>query len=110
MYGDTKESLPYDISITFGNPIVMKHNVDINPYHDILTRRAVTGILHFLTKTSIDWFLKKQANSEIVTYGFEFVAAQTCVKQIVDLGTTLRYLGARIIGSSYMLGDNKSMF
>ena len=30
-------------------------------------------------------------------------------RKIVDIRTTLRYLGVRIIGSSYMFGDNKSV-
>ena len=31
------------------------------------------------------------------------------MEQIIDLRTTLRYLGVRIIGSSYMFEDNESV-
>ena len=59
--------------------------------------------------TPIEWFSKKQATSETATYGSEFVAARTCVEQIIDLRNTLRYLGVPIRSKSYMFGDNKSV-
>ena len=31
------------------------------------------------------------------------------MEQIIDLRTTLIYLGVRIVGSSYMFGDNESV-
>ena len=54
VYGDTKESLPHDIPILLGKPIIMTYYVDANIYHNILTCRSVTGILHFLNKTSFN--------------------------------------------------------
>ncbi|CAJ1967258.1 unnamed protein product [Cylindrotheca closterium] len=59
--------------------------------------------------TPIDAFSKKQATVETATYGSEFVAARTCVEQIMDLRFTLRYLGVPIQGRSYMFGDNESV-
>jgi hypothetical protein len=44
-----------------------------------------------------------------VTYGSEFVAARVCVEQLIDLCTTLWYLGVPIRDKSYMFGDNKSV-
>ena len=69
----------------------------------------MTGILHLVNQTPMDWFSKKQATVETVTYGSEFVAARTCVEQIMDLRNTLRYLGVPLRGKSYMFGDNKSV-
>jgi hypothetical protein len=69
----------------------------------------VTGILHLINQTRIDWYCKKQATVETATYGAEFVAATTCVEQIVDLQTTLRYLGVPVASKSYMFGDNESV-
>ena len=37
------------------------------------------------------------------------MAAQICVEQIIDLRSTLRYLGVSIQEQSYMFGDNKSV-
>ena len=69
----------------------------------------MTGILHLVNKTPLDWYSKKQATVETATYGSEFVAARTCVEQIIDLRNTLRYLGVPIRSKSYMFGDNKSV-
>jgi hypothetical protein len=57
----------------------------------------------------MDWYSKRQATVETVTYGSEFVAAWVCVEQIIDLRTTLQYRGIPIRDKSYMLGDNKSV-
>ena len=77
--------------------------------HNITTGKSVTGILHLLNQTPIDWYSKKQAMAETATYGSEFVAAQTCIEQIVDLHCTLHYLGVHIHHKSYMFGDNKTV-
>ena len=38
-----------------------------------------------------------------------FVAAHTCVEQIIDFCTTLCYLGVPVNEKSYMFGDNESV-
>ncbi|CAJ1956273.1 unnamed protein product [Cylindrotheca closterium] len=60
-----------------------------------------------LNGTPIDFFSREQSTVETATYGSEFVATQTCVKQIMDLQQTLRYLGVPIKGQSYIFGDNE---
>jgi hypothetical protein len=78
--------------------------------HDIATGRSVTGILHLVNKTPIEWYSKKQATVETVTYGSEFVAARICTEQIIHLRHTLRFLGVSIREKIYyMFGDNKSV-
>ena len=93
VYGDVSEILPKDAPAPLGKYVTLTHYVDANLYHDMLTGRSVTGILHLMNKTPIDWYSKKQATVETATYGSEFVAARTCVDQVIDLRTTLRYLG-----------------
>jgi hypothetical protein len=75
----------------------------------MISGRSVTGILHFLNKTPIDWFSKLQSTVETATFGSEYVATRTCTEQIIDLRLTLRYLGVPIEGSSFMFGDNESV-
>ncbi len=75
----------------------------------MLTGRSVTGILDLVNQTPIDWYSKKQATVETMTYGSEFVAACTCVEQSVDLRNTLHYLGVPIRKKAYMFGDNESV-
>ena len=109
VYGDIKEEIPKDCPKPLGKYVTLTHYVDANLMHCLLTGRSVTGILHFLNKTPIDWFTKKQSTVETATYGSEFVAARTCVEQIIELRLTLRYLGVPIREKSYMFGDNGSV-
>jgi hypothetical protein len=89
VYGDVEEDLPYKAPPRLGKQVILTHYVDANLYHNVLTGRSVTGVLHFLIGTPIDWYSKKQATVESATYGSEFVAARTCVEQIIDLCRTL---------------------
>ena len=65
--------------------------------------------LHFINKTPIDWFSKKQATVETATYGSEFSAARTAIQQIMGLRLTLFYLGVPVHGPTYLFGDNESV-
>ena len=109
VYGDVHEVIPKDIPEPLGRFVTMVHYVDANLYHCMLTGRSVMGILHFVNQMPIDWYSKKQATVETATYGSEFVAARTCVDQVVDLRLMLRYLGVPVRDMSYMFGDNKSV-
>jgi hypothetical protein len=53
--------------------------------------------------------LKKQATVETATFGSEFITARTTIDQIVNLWTTLHYLGIPIWEKSYIFGDNKTV-
>ena len=109
VYGDVKELIPSDAPTPLGKRVTTVTYVDANLYHDMLTGRSVTGIVHFLNKTPNDWYSKKQATVETATYGSEFVAARTATDQIMDMRLTLRYLGVPINSVSYMFGDNRSV-
>ena len=71
--------------------------------------RSVKGCLHFLDKTPIDWYSKLHSTVETATYGSEYIAAKTCTDQIIELRTTLRFLGVLIKNSSFMFGDNENV-
>jgi len=109
VYGNIEELLPADAPEPLGNPVITTSYKDANLMHDMLTGRSLTGILHFVNKTPIDWYCKKQATVETATYGSEYSAARTCVEQIIDLRNTLRYLGVPVWNHSIMFGDNKSV-
>jgi len=72
-----------------------------------MSGKSVTGILHQLNKTPIDWCSKPQSTVETATFGSEHVAARTCTEQVIDLRLTLRYLGVPIDGPTMVLGDNE---
>jgi hypothetical protein len=106
VYGEITELLPQDAPKPLGKPVTLTHYVDANLMHDTVSGRSVTGILHMINKTPLDWYSKKQATVETATYGSEFVAARTCTEQIIDLRNTLRYLGIPVRSKSYMFDNN----
>ena len=73
----------------------------------ILTRRAITGILHLLNKTPIDWFSKRQAIVEIATHSSKFVAARIIIEQIITLCVDLYYFSISIHEICICLGTTK---
>lgn len=89
--------------------VTLVHYVNANLYYCALTGRSVTGILHLINQTPIEWYAKKQATVETATYGSEFVAARTAIEQIIDMRNTLQYLGVPVRGKSYLFGDNESV-
>ena len=46
---------------------------------------------------------------ETATYASEFVGAKTATEQIMDLRSTVRYLGVPIMTKAYMFGGNKAV-
>jgi hypothetical protein len=109
VYGNVQEMIPEDIPPPLGKEVTITTYLDANLHHDMITGRSVTAVLHFLNMTPIDWFSKRQPTVETATYGSEFVAAKTATEQIIDLRTTLRYLGVPITKTTYMFGDNQSV-
>jgi hypothetical protein len=109
VYGDVKEIIPTDIPEPKGKYVTLSHYFDANLYHNMVTGRSITAILHFLNQTLMDWYLKKQATIKTATFGLEFIAARTTINQIVDLRMTLCYLGIPIQEKSYVFGDNKTV-
>ena len=109
VYGDVSEDIPTDAPEPLGGEVVITSYVDANLYHDLITGRAVTGVLHLLNGTPVDWFSKRQGTVETATYGSEFVAARIATEQIIDIRTTLRYLGVPVKKATYLFGDNQSV-
>ena len=109
VYSGACEQIPHDIPKPLGKHVQTTHYVDANLHHDLATGKAVTAVLHFLNQTPIDAYTTRQSTVETATYGSEFVAARTAVDQIIDIRTTLRYLGVPIRDKSYMFGDNRSV-
>lgn len=108
-YHGVTEAIPDDAPKPLGKPIVQTHYVDANLYHDLVSGRSVTGILHMWNGTPIDWYSKLQTTVETATFGSEFSATRTCSEHIIDLRTTARYLGIPIKGTSMMFGDNETV-
>ena len=67
MYGAISEMLPDDAPEPLGKRVTLSHFVDANLMHDLITGRSLTGILHLMNKTPIEWYSKKQATVEVAT-------------------------------------------
>jgi Reverse transcriptase (RNA-dependent DNA polymerase) len=104
-----KEEVLDDAPPPLGKEVLMTSFFDANLYHDVISGKSVTGILHMFNKTPIDWFSKLQGTVESATFGSEYVAAKTCTEQIIALRLTLRYLGVPIKGSTMVFGDNETV-
>ena len=107
VYEGAHELLPTDAPPPLGKWVTTTHYVDANLYHDLLTGKAVTAVLHILNQTPVDWYTKKQMTVETATCSAEFVAARTCVEQVIDIRNTLRYLGVPVREKSFIFGDNE---
>ena len=109
VYGRVREQKAPGAPVPKGKVVMTTTYKDANLYHDLATGRAVTGVLHFMNQTPIDWFTKKQASVETATYGSEFAAARTAIQQIAAMRLTLQYLGVPIQQSAYLFGDNEAV-
>jgi hypothetical protein len=109
VYGRISELSRQDAPEPLGKMVTLTHYVDSNVIHETIRGISVTGILHMINKTPLDWYSKKLPTVERATYGSENVAAQVCIEQIIDLQNTLCYLGVPILSKSYMFGNNKSV-
>jgi hypothetical protein len=61
VYGNVLEVELTDAPEALGKHVTLTHYVDANLFHDIITGRSVTRILHLVNKTPIDWYSKKRA-------------------------------------------------
>ena len=60
IYGDVKELLPHNAPKAYGPIVIMTTYVDANLCHDFVTGKSVTGIIHLLNQTIVEYFSKKQ--------------------------------------------------
>ena len=60
VYGHVTEEMPRDVR-SFRNPVVTATYEDANVYLGLLRGRSLTGSLHLVNQTHVDWFTKRQA-------------------------------------------------
>jgi hypothetical protein len=101
--------LPQDAPKPLGKMVTTVTYMDTNLYHDKVTGRSVTGVLHICNGTLVDWYSRRQATVATATFGSAFTAARITVDQIIDFKTTLRYLGVPVNNKSYMFGNNQAV-
>ena len=109
VYKGAKEEIPDGLPEPLGKKVQIIVYKDANLYHNMVTGKAVTGILIFLNGTLVDWYSKCQTTAETATYGSKFVAGRIAVDQIVDFRMSQRYLGVPIEFKTFLFGDNQAL-
>lgn len=80
IYGTPREVKPDNAPPALGHAVVLTHYVDANLFHNILSgQHSVTGIIHMINGTPLEFFSKKQATVETAMYGSEFIAARSAM-------------------------------
>ena len=92
-----------------GESVIITTTMDANLNHCLATGMSLTGCLHFVNKTPVDCYSKKQATVETATYGSVFVPAKNATEQIMDIRQTLRYLGAPVGAKFFLFVNNRSV-
>ena len=108
-YPNMTEELPGEIPLAVFNPIQLTSFVDADHAACKVTRRSVTGILHFLESTPWQWHVGMQRTVETSTYGSEFIAARIATEQAIDHRYRLRMMGVPIDNATLIVGDNRSV-
>ena len=93
VYDALPEELPEDMPIPRGKLMRTSTYEDANLMHDLITGKSMSGIIHLVNQTPIQWFSKKQNVVETATYGSEFMVARQATEQIIDLRYTMRIIG-----------------
>ena len=96
VYGNVQEIIPNNCPKPLGKSVTTTTTDDVKLLHCLTMDASLTAFLRFCNQTPTDWYSKKQATVETVTYGSDFVAPKTATEQIMDLRYTLRYLCIRI--------------
>ena len=66
----------------------------------------MTGILHVVNQTPIEWYCRKQPTVSTATYSLESITVRSMTDQIIDLEYTLCMIGVLLDYHSYMFMDN----
>ena len=69
----------------------------------------MTGLLHLINQTPIEWYCKKQATVTSATCSSYFVAVHSMTDQTIDLHYTLHMMGIPLNYHSYAFGDNHTI-
>ncbi len=85
IYGECEEQIPDNMPEPKGKTVTITTFVNANLMHDVIMGRSVSGIIHMMNKTPIEWFCKQQNQVETATYGSEFMVMRIGTEQIMEL-------------------------
>jgi len=108
-YRGAKENIPPNAPEPLGNPVQINCFVDADHAGNRVTRRSQTGVLIFINRAPIIWYLKAQNTIETSTFGSEFTAMWIAVELLESLRYKLRMFGIPLEGPANVFGDNTSV-
>ena len=109
-YKDAKEALPPNMPEARGHDVILTCFVDANHAGNQKDRRSQTGILIFINKAPIHWYIKRQNTVETSTFGAEFCAMKIAVEMVEALQYKLRMFGVPIDGATNVYCDNEAVY
>jgi hypothetical protein len=109
VFGPNEEELPDNMPTPCGKPFRITMYEDANLMHCLVTKSSMSGIIHLVNQSPVQWFSKKQNLVETATYGSEIMVARKATQQIMDLRYTLRMMGIPLDGPAWMFGDSHSV-
>jgi hypothetical protein len=89
--------------------VIMSCFVDADHACCKVTRRSHTGVIIFVNRAPIQWYLKRQNTVESSTFGSEFVAMRIAIELIEGLHYKIRMMGVPIDGPCQMFYDNNAV-
>jgi hypothetical protein len=108
-YRGAKENIPPNAPEPLGNPVQINCFVNADHAGNRVTRRSQTGVLIFINRAPIIWYLKAQNTIETSTFGSEFTAMWIAVELLESLRYKLRMFGIPLEGPANVFGDNTSV-
>jgi hypothetical protein len=67
VYGNVQEDMPHDMPVPKGKVVRTSTYQDATLFHDLVTGRSMTGLIHMLNQTPIHWFSKRQGRVQSAT-------------------------------------------
>ena len=90
-----------------GKPVYFGCSVDADHSGNLITWRYHTGIIIFVNKSPIIWYIKLQNTVDSSNFGSEFIALQIATKMIEGLRYKLRMFGVPIERTADVFYDNQ---
>ena len=87
-----------------GNPVKIITFFDSYYFHDIETRRYVTGVMMIINKTPIQWYSKSQNIVKTSTYRSEMAATSIATEMTMAMSYNNIIIWVDIYGPTQMLG------
>ena len=108
-YPGACEPVPPKAPELWGRSLSMSCFVDADHAGCRVSRRLHSGVLIYINRAPIIWFLKRQNTVESSTFGSEFVAMKQAVELVEGLRYKLRMMGVEVDGPTNLFCDNEAV-